>query len=93
VRQVAILTLVFTFCFALTASPQVQPQAKFISFGALGTGSNDSHDARSLSNGKGDLRVMTYNVDEGTDYLEILGAKSTMEFLLAVGGFPAESTD
>jgi hypothetical protein len=84
-RRVAIRTLVFMFCFALTASPQVQPQAKFISFDVLGTDDNDPCAAQSLSNGKGDLRVMTYNVDEGTDYLEILQAKSTMEFLLAVG--------
>ena len=46
--------------------------------------------AQSLSNGKGNLRVMTYNVDEGTDYLEILDAVQhhpgdTVQFLVAVG--------
>lgn len=41
--------------------------------------------AQSLSNGSGNLRVMTYNVDEGTDYLELLKAQTTTEFLLAVG--------
>jgi hypothetical protein len=32
--------------------------------------------AQSLSKGKGDLRVMTYNVDEGTDYIEVMAAKN-----------------
>jgi hypothetical protein len=41
--------------------------------------------AQSLSNGKGDLRVMTYNVDEGTDYIEVMAAKTAPEFLVAVG--------
>ncbi len=41
--------------------------------------------AQSLSHGKGDLRVMTYNVDEGTDYYEVQGAKNAYEFLVAVG--------
>lgn len=41
--------------------------------------------AQSLSKGKGDLRVMTYNVDEGTDYLEIQQATNLNEFLVAVG--------
>src|SRR6266849_1936787 len=40
---------------------------------------------QSLSKGKGDLRVMTYNVDEGTDFLEIQQATSVNEFLVAVG--------
>jgi hypothetical protein len=39
----------------------------------------------SLSEGEGDLRVMTYNVDEGTDYLQILAATNQTQFLLAVG--------
>ncbi len=41
--------------------------------------------AQSLSNGNGDLRVMTYNVDEGTDYLEIEAATNQFQFLVAVG--------
>ncbi len=41
--------------------------------------------AQSLSQGNGDLRVMTYNVDEGTDYLEIEAAQSPFQFLVAVG--------
>src|SRR6266481_3567278 len=40
---------------------------------------------QSLSNGKGDLRVMTYNVDEGTDFLEVQQATNVNEFLVAVG--------
>jgi hypothetical protein len=40
--------------------------------------------AQSLSNGKGDLRVMTYNVNEGTDFLEIQAATDTPTFLAAV---------
>lgn len=38
-----------------------------------------------LSRGNGDLRVMTYNVDEGTDYLEVESATTQQEFLFAVG--------
>jgi endonuclease/exonuclease/phosphatase family metal-dependent hydrolase len=38
-----------------------------------------------LSNGKGDLRVMTYNVDEGTDYIEVMAATTREQFLVAVG--------
>jgi hypothetical protein len=41
--------------------------------------------AQSLSKGQGDLRVMTYNVNEGTDYNEVQAAKTQMEFLFAVG--------
>jgi len=41
--------------------------------------------AQSLSKGNGDLRVMTYNVDEGTDYLEIQQATNLNQFLVAVG--------
>lgn len=40
--------------------------------------------AQALSDGKGMLRVMTYNVDEGTDYIEILSATNFQEFLDAV---------
>ncbi len=40
---------------------------------------------QSLSKGKGDLRVMTYNVDEGTDYLEVQRATDVNQFLVAVG--------
>jgi hypothetical protein len=38
-----------------------------------------------LSKDNDDLRVMTYNVDEGTDYLEIAQAKNVDQFLVAVG--------
>ena len=38
-----------------------------------------------VSSGDGDLRVMTYNVDEGTDFLEVQQARTTSEFLIAVG--------
>src|SRR5260370_38209361 len=31
------------------------------------------------------LRVMTFNVDEGTDYLEVQNAHTLTEFLLGVG--------
>jgi len=41
--------------------------------------------AQSLSKGKGDLRVMTYNVNEGTDYLEIQQARDLNQSLVAVG--------
>ncbi len=41
--------------------------------------------AQSLSKGKGDLRVMTYNVNEGTDYLEIQQPRDLNQFLVAVG--------
>jgi endonuclease/exonuclease/phosphatase family metal-dependent hydrolase len=38
-----------------------------------------------LSNGKGDLRVMTYNANEGTDFLEVQQATTLQQFLVAVG--------
>jgi endonuclease/exonuclease/phosphatase family metal-dependent hydrolase len=38
-----------------------------------------------LSKDNDDLRVMTYNVDEGTDYIEIAAAKTVIDFLRAVG--------
>ena len=44
-----------------------------------------SASAQVLSNGDGNLRVMTYNVDEGTDYLEVEQAKTQTQFLIAVG--------
>jgi endonuclease/exonuclease/phosphatase family metal-dependent hydrolase len=39
---------------------------------------------QSLSSGKGDLRVMTYNVNEGTDLLEVQAATDQQSFLAAV---------
>ena len=42
-------------------------------------------DAQSLSSGKGNLRIMTYNANEGTDYKEVMGAHTQLEFLQAVG--------
>src|SRR5215813_922360 len=41
--------------------------------------------AQPLSNGLGDLRVMTYNVYEGTDFLEVATAQSVEALLIAVG--------
>ena len=41
--------------------------------------------AQSLSRGRGDLRVMTYNVNEGTDFLQIQAATDVNSFLVAVG--------
>jgi len=38
-----------------------------------------------LSKGKGDLRVMAYNVDEGTDFIEVRNATNLEQFLVAVG--------
>jgi hypothetical protein len=38
-----------------------------------------------LSKGDGDLRVMTYNVDEGTDFIEAQKATDLTQFLIAVG--------
>jgi hypothetical protein len=38
-----------------------------------------------LSKGEGNLRVMTYNADEGTDFLEIQHAANLNGFLIAVG--------
>jgi hypothetical protein len=41
--------------------------------------------AQSLSKGIGDLRVMTYNVNEGSDFLQIQAATDLNSFLVAVG--------
>ncbi len=41
--------------------------------------------AQALSKGNGDLRVMTYNVNEGTDYIEVQQALGELPFLYAVG--------
>src|SRR5262249_59385335 len=41
--------------------------------------------AQPVSNGLGDLRVMTHNVYEGTDFLEVGGAQTVSELLIAVG--------
>jgi hypothetical protein len=41
--------------------------------------------AQSLSNGDGDLRVMTYNANEGSDFIEVEQATTTTQFLIAVG--------
>jgi hypothetical protein len=34
---------------------------------------------------KGNLTVMTYNVNEGTDFLQVIGATNALQFLLGVG--------
>ena len=41
--------------------------------------------AQNLGLGRGGLRVMTYNADEGTDFLEVLNAHSLLEFLIGGG--------
>jgi len=41
--------------------------------------------AQALSKGKSDLRVMNYNINEGTDFSEIAQATNQQEFLIAVG--------
>jgi hypothetical protein len=46
--------------------------------------------AQALSKGKGDLRVMTYNANEGTDLLEVQAATTQMDFLFAVGATIAQ---
>jgi hypothetical protein len=46
--------------------------------------------AQALSKGKGDLRVMTYNANEGTDLLEVQAAKTQLDFLFAVGATIAQ---
>ena len=39
----------------------------------------------SLSTGDGGIRVMTYNANEGSDFLEVQQATNSFEFLVAVG--------
>lgn len=39
----------------------------------------------SRSEGKDGLRVMSYNLDEGTDFLEVQQASGLQQFLIAVG--------
>lgn len=52
---------------------------------AIGTCLQMATFGQSLSKGKGDLRVMTYNANEGSDFLEVQQAQTANEFLLAVG--------
>jgi hypothetical protein len=47
-------------------------------FGPLAARAADERDARTI-------RVMTYNVDEGTDFQELAAAHSPAEFIAAVG--------
>jgi hypothetical protein len=51
--------------------------------------------AQSLSKGDGDLRVMTYNINEGTDYIEVQAATTADQFGLAVGAtiYQVRATD
>jgi hypothetical protein len=51
----------------------------------LATFATTPANAQSLSRGNGDLRVMTYNIDEGTDFIEVQNATTAPQFLLAVG--------
>ena len=41
--------------------------------------------AQDLDHGRGGLRVMTYNADEGTDFLEVQNVTSLQQFLLGAG--------
>ncbi len=61
------------------------PFASLLFFLWLWAGLPAATGAQSLSKGSGNLRVMTYNVDEGTDYLEIQQATNPFQFLVAVG--------
>jgi hypothetical protein len=54
-----------------------------LSFACLGVPGQAA--GQSLSKGRGDLRVMTYNVNEGTDFLQIQAATDVNSFLVAVG--------
>jgi hypothetical protein len=54
-----------------------------LSFACLGVPGQAA--GQSLSEGRGDLRVMTYNVNEGTDFLQIQAATDVNSFLVAVG--------
>lgn len=51
--------------------------------------------AQSLSKGDGDLRIMTYNINEGTDYIEVQAAKTAEQFVFAVGAtiYQVRATD
>jgi protease II len=40
---------------------------------------------QAVSQGSGDLSVMTYNANEGKDYLEVERATTSSQFLIAVG--------
>lgn len=53
--------------------------------GLLLCSSTTTYAQSQLSNGNGDLRVMTYNVNEGSDFLEVEQATTTTQFLIAVG--------
>ena len=57
--------------------------AGIITFFVLATGSLPA--LAQLSKGKGDLRVMTYNVYEATNFTEVAAAQDLTEFLVAVG--------
>jgi endonuclease/exonuclease/phosphatase family metal-dependent hydrolase len=59
--------------------------ASFARFAALVLLAFGVAGAQALSRGNGDLRVMTYNVNEGTDFIEIQQAQGPLQFLLAVG--------
>jgi hypothetical protein len=59
------------------------PMLLSLSFACLGVPGQAA--GQSLSKGRGDLRVMTYNVNEGTDFLQIQAATDVNSFLVAVG--------
>ena len=59
--------------------------ASFVRLAVLAALAFGAADSQALSHGNGDLRVMTYNVNEGTDFIEVQQAKGQLEFLLAVG--------
>jgi len=61
------------------------PLSKIASLIVAGACIYTSAFGQSLSNGKGDLRVMTYNANEGTDFIEVQQAAGLPDFLAAVG--------
>ena len=67
------------------AIPERFPAASFARFVVLALFAFGAASAQALSQGNGDLRVMTYNVNEGTDFIEVQQAQDSLQFLLAVG--------
>src|SRR6266536_837620 len=60
-------------------------QNRAISLGLVAMLASALPAAAQISQGEGDLRVMSYNIDEGTDYLEVTAATNSSQFLAAVG--------
>ncbi len=60
-------------------------QNRAISLGLVAMLASALPAAAQISQGEGDLRVMSYNIDEGTDYLEVTATTNSSQFLAAVG--------